>query len=130
MLTQLMQLQKFKFKFQLLFYLSIFIFLKKYLFILERGKGGRKRGRETSMCGCLQCTPYWGPDPQPRHVPWLGIQPATLWFAVQNSLYWATPARALSSSCIIHWKIKLPWWCLFYCFINIHFLFVYIKMLK
>ena len=26
-------------------------------------------GRETSMCGCLSCAPYWGPNPQPRHVP-------------------------------------------------------------
>ena len=35
-------------------------FFKKdftYLF-LERGEG-RKRGRETSMCGCLSHTPYW-----------------------------------------------------------------------
>ena len=45
-------------------------FLKKdYLFIFKEGKGGRKRGRETSMCGCLSRTPYWGPGPQPRHVP-------------------------------------------------------------
>ena len=37
-------------------------FLKRfYLFILER-KGGRKRGREKSMCGCLSHAPYWGPD--------------------------------------------------------------------
>ena len=42
---------------------------------LERGEGRRKRGRETSMCGCLSHAPYWGPDPQPRHVPWLGIEP-------------------------------------------------------
>ena len=38
-------------------------FLKKdfiYLFIFRDRKGGRKRGRETSMCGCLSCTPYWG----------------------------------------------------------------------
>ena len=33
------------------------------------------------MCGCLLCTPYWGPGLQPRHVPWLGIEPATLWFS-------------------------------------------------
>ena len=26
------------------------------------GEGERKRGRETSMCGCLLCTPNWGPD--------------------------------------------------------------------
>ena len=24
--------------------------------------------------------PYWGPGLQPRHVPWLGIELATLWF--------------------------------------------------
>ena len=36
---------------------------------LSEGKGGRKRGRETSMCGCLLCAPYWAPGPQPRHVP-------------------------------------------------------------
>ena len=35
-------------------------FLKKILFIYfwREGKGGRKRGRETSMCGCLSCAPY------------------------------------------------------------------------
>ena len=56
---------------------SIFFF-KFYLFIyLDRGKGGRKRGRE-SMCGCLSCAPYWGPGLQPRHVPRLGIEPAAL----------------------------------------------------
>ena len=48
-----------------------FYFFKKdfiYLF-LERVEGGRKRGRETSMCGCLSCSPQWGPGPQPRDVP-------------------------------------------------------------
>ena len=65
-----------------------------YLF-LERGEG-REKGRETSMCGCLSCAPTWGPGPQPRHVPWLGIKPATLCFAVQCSIYWVTPARGLS----------------------------------
>ena len=33
------------------------------------------------MWGSLLCSPYWGPGLQPRHVPWLGIEPATLWFA-------------------------------------------------
>ena len=48
----------------------------KILFIFRdifRGRWGRKRGRETSMRGCLLCVPYWGPALQPRHVPWLGI---------------------------------------------------------
>ena len=34
------------------------------------------------------------PGPQPRHVPWLGIEPANLWFAGPRSIHWATPARA------------------------------------
>ena len=46
------------------------------------------------MCGCLSCAPYWGPGPQHRHVPWLGIEPVTLWFAGPCSIHWATPARA------------------------------------
>ena len=32
------------------------------------------------MCGCLLHAPHWGPGPKPRHVPWLGIEPETLWF--------------------------------------------------
>ena len=44
----------------------MFTFLKKGG---TEGKGGRKKGRKTSMCGCLSCTPYGGPDPQPRRVP-------------------------------------------------------------
>ena len=45
-------------------------FFKKeiYLFIFREGKGGRKRGRETSI-DCLFFTPKWGAGPQPRHVP-------------------------------------------------------------
>ena len=61
-------------------------FFKKALFIFRERKGGRKRGRETSMCGCLSHAPYWGPGPQPRHVPWLGIEPATLWFTGRCSV--------------------------------------------
>ena len=41
------------------------------------------------MCGCLLHAPYLGPGLQPRHVPWLGIEPATLWFAGQCSTHWA-----------------------------------------
>ena len=41
-------------------------FLRFYLF-LERGKGERKRGRETSMCGCLSHALNWGSGPQPRY---------------------------------------------------------------
>ena len=45
------------------FSVSHFFFLRFDLFIFREGKGGRKRGRETSMCGCLLHAPYWGPGP-------------------------------------------------------------------
>ena len=58
----------------------IYLFLRFYLFIFrERGREGV--GGETSMCGRLSHGPHWGPGPQPGHVPQLGIEPATLWFA-------------------------------------------------
>ena len=47
-------------------FLKYFIYL--FLFIFREGKGGRKRGRETSMCGCLSHAPYWGPGLQCRNV--------------------------------------------------------------
>ena len=61
---------------------------------IAEGKGGRKKGRETSMCGCFSHAPHWRPGLQPRHVSRLGIEPATLWFAGRHSVHWATPARA------------------------------------
>ena len=50
------------------------------MFSFREEKGARKRGREISMCGCLSCGPHCGLGPQPRHVSWLGIELATLWF--------------------------------------------------
>ena len=46
------------------------------------------------MCGCLSRIPHQGPGPQPSHVPWLGVELATLWFTGWCSIQWATPARA------------------------------------
>ena len=95
-----------------------FFFKKKYFIylFLERGKWRRKRGRETSMCGCL-CTIPIGVrlGSQPRHVPWLGINLETLWFAGWCSIHWATPARAESHRfflCIISVPILIcfPHW--------------------
>ena len=71
---------------------TTFFFKKKILFISR--EGGRKKGKETSVCGCLLCAPYWGPGPQPRHVPWLVIEPVIFWFTGQHSIHWATPAGA------------------------------------
>ena len=38
--------------------------------------------------------PHWGPCLQPRHVPGLGVELTTLWFAGLLSVHWVTPARA------------------------------------
>ena len=63
-------------------------FFKKrcYLF-LDREKGGRKRGRESSMGACFLCAPYWWPGSQLRHVPLMGIELATLWFSGWCSIH-------------------------------------------
>ena len=61
-------------------YVSSFVF-KDFVYLFLDRKGERKRGRKTLICGCLSRTPYWGPGLQPRHVPWLGIELETLWFA-------------------------------------------------
>ena len=77
------------------FSFSFFLFLKIcFIYFQREQKEKRKRGREISMCGCLSLAPYWGPGLQPRHVPWLGIEWATLWFTVCHSIHWSTPARA------------------------------------
>ena len=70
-------------------------FKRFYLLIFRESRRDRERGRKTSMCGCFSHTPNWGPGLQLRHVPWLGIKPATLWSAGQHSIHWATPARAV-----------------------------------
>ena len=46
------------------------------------------------MCGCVLHAPHWGAGPQPRHVPWLGIEPPTLQFTGWHSIHWTTPDRA------------------------------------
>ena len=56
-------------------------------FNFGEGKGRRKRGRETSMGGCLSRAPYWGPGPQSRHVPWLEVEPMILWFTGRHSIH-------------------------------------------
>ena len=69
-------------------------FLKILFIVFREGKGRRKTGKETSICGCLLHAPYWGRGLQPRHVPWLGIELVIVWFAGWHSIHWATPARA------------------------------------
>ena len=40
---------------------------------------------------------HWEPGLQPRHVPWLGIEPAIFWIAGQCSVLWATPTKVPST---------------------------------
>ena len=83
----------------LIFQLPCRVFFFKILFIFifrEREREGKERERNIrtiSTCLPLTC-PLWGPGLKPKHVPWLGIEPVTLWFAGQHSIHWATPARA------------------------------------
>ena len=63
------------------------IFLKDFFYFLERGREG-ERGRETSI-GCLSYAPSWASGLQPRHVPWLGFEPAAFQFTGRHSIHWA-----------------------------------------
>ena len=67
----------------------------KILFIhsYREGKWGRKRGKEL----LISCThPRGGPGPQLRHVPWWGIESATLCFEERSPTNWATLGRVSS----------------------------------
>ena len=93
------------------------ILLLLFIYLRER-KGERKRGREILICVCFSCTLYWGPGPQPRHVPWLGIEPAradfTSWLLIHIFLLPLT--RYLLLLCyIINYSLAiLNWLCLYW----------------
>ena len=80
------------FNFTTLFFFSFFKILLGLF--LERGEG-REKDRERNINMWLPLPhPQLGTWPTTRHVPWLGIELATLWFTGQHSVHWATPARA------------------------------------
>ena len=86
-------------------------FLKKTLFTFrEMAREGEREG-EKQWSATLHRPPARHVPGQPRNVPWPEIEPATLRFAGQCSIHWATPARALCpffnqifflSCCIAH----------------------------
>ena len=55
-------------------------FLKDFIYLFsERGEGRQKeRERNINVWLPLVCAPFWGPGPQPSHMPWLGIKLVTL----------------------------------------------------
>ena len=60
---------------------------------------------EKHQCVVASCAPpHWGPGPQPRHVPWLGIELVTFCFPGQRSILWATPARLKSNLNVMLWR--------------------------
>ena len=46
------------------FFLEIFIYL-----FLERGSEGEREGEKRQCVLASHAPPYWGPGPQPKHVP-------------------------------------------------------------
>ena len=77
-----------------------FSFLKQFFFFffltlfLQRGEGGRKRGRHRLVSS--HTCPNRGTSSQPRHVPWRGIELATFRFAVRHAATWATPVTEVA----------------------------------
>ena len=100
----------------------ISFFKRFYLFIFrERGRRDKERKkhrcmRDTSI-SCLLHAPNRGPGLQPRHVPWLGVEPATFQFTGQHSVRWATLARARQRFLARTMNICLP--CIFYFYVFI-----------
>ena len=76
----------------------IHVSLSHQFFFWER-EGKEERGekhqfvKETLM-GCLSHPSTWGPGPQPRHVPWLGIELANLGFAGWHSIHWGQGSQS------------------------------------
>ena len=54
----------------------LFIFVKVLFNFRERGREGEKEGEKHQYVVVFPSAPYWGPGPQPRHVPRLGIEPS------------------------------------------------------
>ena len=69
-----------------------------FIYLLERGDE-REKERETQMWEkngsvASHMCPNQGPNPQARHIPWLGMEPTTFHFTGQLTSNWATPIRA------------------------------------
>ena len=65
--------------------IDIFFFFKDFIYLFLEREEERKKGRETSVCGCPLCTPYWGTWPTTQVCTLTGNE--TLCFAVQHSIH-------------------------------------------
>ena len=83
------------------------------------------------MCGCLSHTPYWGPGLQPRHVPWLGIEPRPFGSqAGAQSTEPHQPGQVLIREVYFFPALILPSWKCYRKISNIVYIYKYLKMQK
>ena len=85
--------------------LSWFSFFSFFICVLILEREERNRNidvREKHQLAASQTCPDRILNPQPRHVPWPGIELATFWFAGQHPTHWATLIRAEDLSISIH----------------------------
>ena len=81
-------------------FVGVLFFLRFNLFIFRQwGREGEREG-EKHQCVVASHLPappltHWGPGPQPRHVPWLGIELVTIRFTGWHSVHRATLVRAV-----------------------------------
>ena len=73
---------------------TFYLFICLFIYFRMKGKGGRKRRREKSVCGCLLRTPNGDLVTTPDMSPRLEIELVTLCFTSCQSIPWDTPARA------------------------------------
>ena len=83
---------------------DVIYFLKNIYVFLDRGEGWEKdRERNINVWLPLNAPPTGNLARNPgRHVPWLGIEPAILWFTSRSSIHWATPTRVLFLLLVYH----------------------------
>ena len=61
---------------------------KDFIFLfLDRGEGGENEREKNINVWLPLVSLQLGPGPQPRHVPGLRIEPATLWFTGWHSIH-------------------------------------------
>ena len=55
-----------------------------FIYFRERGKEGEREGEKHQLVASRTCSYMWL-NLKPRHVPWLGIEPATFHFVEKDA---------------------------------------------